>query len=137
METSLLPTVENAASKTNPSKVLLARSAAAGADFTAQSHMRNSPQAPPHHHPLHFPSYLPRTNSARRLISRRASPTVQPSVSGSAGNANGDHHAKESGLETAGRGRGGATEGKEKPTERGSEEQICHLKLPIARTRAC
>lgn len=47
METSLLPTVENAASKTNPSKVLLARSAAAGADFTAQSHMRNSPQAPP------------------------------------------------------------------------------------------
>lgn len=46
-EMSLLPTVKKAASKINPTKVLLARSVAAGVHFAAQFHMRNSPQALP------------------------------------------------------------------------------------------
>lgn len=82
-ETSLLPTVTNSASQTNPREMLLAWSAAVGAPFPVQLHMRNSPQAP-----LPLPSYLPRTNSMCRLISRSVSPRVQPNVSGSAGNAN-------------------------------------------------
>lgn len=45
-ETSLLPTVTNSASQTNPREILLAWSAAVGAPFPAQFHVRNSPQAP-------------------------------------------------------------------------------------------
>lgn len=134
METSLLPTVENAASKTNPSKVLLARSAAAGADFTAQSHMRNSPQAPP---PPPLPFLSPQNKLCAPAHFKESFTHSPAKCQRICWKCKWRPSCKRVGLRDGGEGKGGATEGKEKPTERGSEEQICHLKLPIARTWAC